>query len=169
MVIIEGHYDPDDYNDPVKYRMMYDYSNYLVLSQIDHNFIRVKRNVVNMLDGSTRTFYTTDFSSIDSSGVPISTLFRANFMLDHEYTQYDQYVNYRISQTGRMLNSENSSNNENIMSGHYFAFYILAQFGGLYAFLHLFFGFFMSKWTEQHLKLTIVNEIYSRIEGNNKK
>ena len=46
--------------------------------------------------------------------------------------------------------------------------YTLAQFGGLYVFLQLAFGIFMNKWTDQHLKQTLINELNSTIEIKNK-
>ena len=129
--------------------------------------MRVQRNVVNMIDGSTRVFYKTVQVSVDVADFSFFDFYGVYFFLHHEYVQYDQYIDYQISPTTRRLNSGNTAGNEEIMPSYYFAFYILAQFGGLYAFLHLVFGFFMNRWTEQHLKQAFVNELYSSIEIKN--
>ena len=167
ILIVEGHYDPEDYNDPIKYRINLDYSNTLALYGAEYTIMRVQRNVVNMLDGSTRTFYTTKISYQDVVGISYYNFFGISFILNHEYIQYDQYIDYQISPTTRRLNSETSDSNENLMPSYYFVFFVLAQYGGLYTFLHLAFGLFMNRWTEQHLKQAFVSELYSSLESKN--
>ena len=169
MISVEGYYDPDDYNDPVKYRVNPYYSRYISLYDANYLQLKVQRNVVRMLDGTNSTFYTTKLAAYESSHINFYNFFQMFFSLHHEYIEYDQYVDYRISaKNRRRLDSESSSNNENIMPGYYFMFYIMAQFGGLYTFLHLVIGFFMNKWTEQHLKQTFMNELYRSIEAKDK-
>ena len=121
-----------------------------------------------MLNGTTNTFYTTKLVGHDSSDLVFQFFFGMYFTLHHEYIQYDQYVDYRNSPTSRRLNNEESNKNDDIMPAYYFVFYIMAQFGGLYVFLHLVFGLFMNRWTEQHFKQALVNELHSSIEAKNR-
>ena len=88
-------------------------------------------------------------------------------MLHYEYTQYDQYINYQISSSGRLLSSLSNSD-EKIMPDYYLAFYIMAQFGGLYAFLHLLFGIFMNRWTEQNLKQSLISNMKDLTQSKRK-
>ena len=166
--VVEGYYDPDNYNNPVKYRINAELGTYLILNQTDNYHFKVKGNVVNMLNGVTREFYTTELGIHDFNYEPTIKDLNYTFMLNHEYTQYDQYIDYEISPTARRLDSESSSVNYDIIPGHYFMFYIMSQLGGLYVFLHLIFGLLMNKWTEQHLKQTLMNELYSSIEAKSK-
>ena len=64
---IEGYYDPEDYDDPIKYIINYDYSRFLSLNDTNHFRLNVQQNVVNTLDGTRNIFYTTKLSSHDSS------------------------------------------------------------------------------------------------------
>ena len=112
MIVIEGYYDQNDYNDPIKYRVNYEYSNYFTFSEIDITIIRVQRNIVNMLDGTTRMFFTTRMAGDMSSAISFINPFVAYFLLDNEYTSYNQHINYQISATGRRLESQGSSDKE---------------------------------------------------------
>ena len=58
--IVEGYYDSEDYNDPVKYAINKLYSSSLGLNHSTYKNIQLKRNIVNMIDGSTRVFYSTE-------------------------------------------------------------------------------------------------------------
>ena len=167
MAIVEGYYDPDDYNDPVKYRLNLEYIEYFTMNRLDEYIFNVQRHVVNMLDGS-KTFFKTELATHNFLEGAVHRIHYSVFTLHPEFIQYDQYVDYRISPTTRRLNSNSSSKNDSIMPGYYFAFYIMSQLGGLYVFLHLMFGLLMNRWTEQHLKQTLMNELYSSIEAKSK-
>ena len=63
-----------------------------------------------MIDRSTRIFYNTKISAVDNSNLYFFDFFETTFMLNNEYVQYDQYIDYQISPT-RRLNSEDSVGN----------------------------------------------------------
>ena len=166
--MVEGYYDHSDFDDPVKYRINYD--NYEVLNtyRSDQYLFKIQRHFLNKLDGSTQTFFTAELLYFRYDEITVLSFYASIFILHHEYIQYDQYIDYRLSPSTRRLNSESSTKNDSIMPGHYFVFYIMAQCGGLYVFLHLVFGLFMNRWTEQHFKQTLMNELYSNIEAKSK-
>ena len=164
VVTVEGYYDPDDYDNPVKYTIGYDYTNYIRVQEFDMIYIKVKRNLVNMMDGSTKVFYNTEFIRSTSTELGNYAFFHRVFSLNHEYTQYDQFVNYQISESRRMLAADNSASDEDIMPSYYFIVYAMSQFGGLYTFLHLLFGCFMNRWTEQSLNQEIANTLLSKFD-----
>ena len=86
-----------------------------------------------MIDGSSTVFYTTAKSTHDASIVSFNNIFGAYFLIDYEYTQYDQFINYQITGIRNNRNLQtNAKNDKEIMSTYYLIFYIMAQFGGLY-------------------------------------
>ena len=76
---VEGHYDPDDYEDPIKYRVNYDYSRYLSIYDSNILELKVQRNVVIMLDGTSKTFYTSKLVAYDSSSLYSFNFFQVHF------------------------------------------------------------------------------------------
>ena len=76
-----------------------------------------------------------------------------------EYNVYVPYVNYQpVIATNRRELASNGD--ENIMSQHYFVFYLISQIGGFFAFFTLFIGSKIKSINESYLMYKMINEYH---------
>lgn len=119
-------------------------------------------NVVKKLDGTQTQFVSvTPIFNTDMYGW-YRKLWVSEFTLANTYTEYEQYINYRVMRysddSRRNLSSSESS--KPILYPLYLVLFIMAQMGGLYQFLYLLFGTMMHKYVRLSSYQELIKAVY---------
>ena len=162
VLLVEGYYDHTSQSDPVKYKL-----NLFNPLDIQFNFsvtktYKMKQNKVKKLDGSIEQFVSYEAKEVLYYDLNTSILASFYFEMDDNYDYYETYIDYQpvIDSSTRNLEQQESSDNKDLMSGGYFAFFMMAQMGGLYTFLKLVFGLFVNHFNTQSLYHAILNQVH---------
>ena len=158
--ISEGYYDPTDQNNPVKYKFNSRITVPVNYGWFSEKNLRIKQNQVKKLDGTIANFPSIQYEDTNFFGYSSYYLSILYLDLSDNYDYYDMYVDYQPVIDSSRRNLDSASDEEEIMSPEYFAFYIMAQMGGLYTFFILIFGIFVNHYNKQAFNHTTINEVY---------
>ena len=166
-IYISAEYNYDDLSNPIHYRVAFE--NHILIDEFRFtlNFHHLHANLAYRNDNTTTTFYNVDNQRVWSyypTEIFWSTI---AFTMDDKYDIYVPYIDYQpiVDSNKRSLDS---NNDENIMSMHYFIFYIIAQTGGFLAFFMLFIGAKIKSMNETYLMYKTIND-YNFVLQNIKK
>ena len=172
LVTVEGFYDHTSQNNPVKYKFTRPHQVYLNFGRYIIKSLNLKQNRVKQLDGSIELFVS--YENGIESNVVADSQFLSTFIFEmaDNYDYYETYIDYQPvinsslrnlqqdESSTRNLEQEESSSSKDLMSSEYFAFFVMAQMGGLYTFLKLVFGLFVHHFNTQSLNHNIMNSVY---------
>ena len=156
---IDARYDYNDLENPIHYRVNYENS---ILADDKHfysQFIKLHPNIAYSSNGTNTTFFSAEYEKLWHYYVDGSLLSLVYFALADDYEVYVPYIDYQpvVSSNRRNL----ASNDDNIMSTHYFIFYMLAQIGGFSAFFILLLGQKIKSINENYLMHLTINDYNS--------
>ena len=154
---ISAGYDYGNLSNPVHYRVVSD--NYILIDENlrSYNSHHLHANLAYNDDNTSTRFYSVDYQRV-TLNYPIKGLLATTlFYLDEKYDVYVPYIDYQP-----VLNSSrdipDSSNDENIMSIHYFMFYFIAQIGGFLGFFMLLIGAKIKSMNDTYLMYKSIND-----------
>ena len=163
---IDARYDYNNLTNPIHYTI--NYNNFISVDEhfYKENFHTLHTNVAYNNDNTTTTFYSVDDSKSRSSYPVMPFLFTVYFTMGEEYDVYIPYIDYQpvITSYRRDLASRS---NENILSPHYFIFYLIAQIGGFVAFFILLIGAKIKSMNESYLMYKTVNDYHEISKAEN--
>ena len=136
---------------------------------IDQNYFNVhiydlSPNVAyNNSDNTNRRFFSVSQQKSFSFPSDVNYFCSLYFQLNNRYEVYVPYIDYQPIENSNRRNL--ASGDKNIMSTHYFIFYLIAQIGGFFAFFVLFCGPKIKSINELNLMYEVINE-YNEMIGN---
>ena len=160
LIIVEGYYDPTDLDNPVKYKFNNKITVPTNYGWFSNKHLTIKQNQVKKLDSNTINFSTIQYEDANYFEYFTDYVSSCYFDLADSYDYYEMYIDYQPDLDSTRRNLDSASNEEELMSGEYLFFYVMAQMGFLYTFLYLNFGIFINHYNKQALNHTIINELY---------
>ena len=159
---VEGYHDPSDPDNPVKHKLNNEITIPISIGFQSQKDIRLKQNQVKKLDGDIVNFTSVEHKDILTFRLSSYYLAICYFELANNYDYYENYVDYQPRNNSTRTNLNAASNEEKLMSNEYFAFYIMAQMGGLFLFFFHLFGAFVNYYNKHALNHTIINRLKSK-------
>lgn len=163
---MEGYFDPDDFDDPVKYVLTTGHGTVVNFDYLNFRESQLIPNYVKMLNGSEAMFYTMKSESVTSYPITDSLVCQIMIHMSNLKKNYTQYINYQPVIENRNLAA--TPENANLMSTQYFLCFVLAQMGGIYSFFMLVFGVVFTYINRQILHQKLINEIQRLSSSQNK-
>ena len=156
---VDAKYDYDNLTNPIRYNINYNNRILVDPNYYNLNIHSLHANVAYNNDNTTTTFYSVDYGKSLSDYPQLPFLATVYFLMSREYNVYVPYVNYQpVRATNRRELASNGD--ENIMSQHYFVFYLISQIGGFFAFFTLFIGSKIKSINESYLMYKMINEYH---------
>ena len=160
LIIVEGYYDPTDLDNPVKYKFNNKITVPTNYGWFSNKHLTIKQNQVKKLDSNTINFSTIQYEDANYFEYFTDHVSSCYFDLADSYDYYEMYIDYQPDLDSTRRNLDSASNEEELMSGEYFAFYIMALMSGLYSFFILLFDIYVNHYNKQALNHTTMNEVY---------
>ena len=156
---IDTRYDYGNLTNPIRYTI--NYNNQILIDQFyySEHYHTLHANVAYNDDNTTTTFYSVEYEKSTLKYLISPFMFTVYFSMSQEYDVYVPYVDYQPV-VGSSRRDLASNSDENIMSPHYFIFYLIAQIGGFLAFFILLIGAKVRSMNENYLMYQTINEYH---------